>query len=83
MSLDNIHLLPNRWQCYVGILTESTVIRNQRKFHVFVPEFLPTKTGNVDSNDLEMSVSLWNEITQSQEEANVKITSTIIADYFD
>lgn len=82
MAADTVRLLPNRWQCYVGILTESTVVRNQRKFHVFVPEFLPTKSGNVDSNDLEMSVSLWNEFNKAQEEANVRITSTIVADYF-
>ena len=82
MAAETMRLLPNRWQCYVGILTESTVVRNQRKFHVFVPEFLPTKSGNVDSNDLSMSVSLFNELLQAEEQANVLITSTIIADYF-
>ena len=77
-----VPLLPNQWQVFVGILVESTVTKNQRWFHIYVPEFLPTKTGNVSMEDGSFSVSMYNEKTGKTEETEVSISSTIYADYF-
>lgn len=75
-------LLENQWQLYMGILVESTTYKNQRWFHVFVPEFLPTKMGDVSAEHYPEKISLPNKKTQKQEETEIKITETIYADYF-
>lgn len=75
-------LVENQWQIYVGILVETTLKKNQRWFHVFIPELLPTKTGNVTAEDGSFTISMFNENTNKSEETNVKITSTIYAEYF-
>lgn len=75
-------LLENRWQVYVGIITEPTTKKNQRWFHIFVPEFLPIKTGDVTAEDASSTVKLENVLTGKSEELNYNITSTIYADYF-
>ena len=75
-------LLENRWQVYVGIITEPTIKKNQRWFHIFVPELLPIKTGDVTAEDASTTVKLENVLTGKAEELNYNITSTIYADYF-
>ena len=74
-------LLENRWQMFVGILVESTYKKNQRWFHIFVPELLPTKTGDVTAEDGKTTVKVKNEKNNQTEETNVAVTSTIYADY--
>ena len=75
-------LLENRWQVYIGIITEPTTKKNQRWFHIFVPELLPIKTGDVTAEDASTTVKLQNVLTNKTEELNYNITSTIYADYF-
>lgn len=75
-------LLANQWQLYVGILVESTAYKNQRWFHVFIPEFLPTKMGDVSAEDIPTTVSMFNQKTEKNEEINIDLTSTIYAEYF-
>lgn len=75
-------LLENRWQLYLGIITEPTIKKNQRWFHIFVPEFLPTKTGDVTAEDAKHTVKLENVLTNKQEELNYNVTATIYAEYF-
>ncbi|MBR1988612.1 MAG: hypothetical protein IKA36_06230 [Clostridia bacterium] len=75
-------LLANQWQLYVGILVESTTYKNQRWFHVFVPEFLPTKMGDVSAENIPVTVSMFNQKTEKNEEIDIDLTSTIYAEYF-
>ena len=75
-------LLPNRWQVYIGIMVESTATKNQRWFNIFVPEFLPTKMGDVSNETGAFEVSLKNILTDKTEKSKVDISATIYADYF-
>lgn len=75
-------LLKNQWQIYVGILVETTLTKNQRWFHVFVPEFLPLKTGDVTAENGTTTVSMFNQRTDKTEEITVDLSSTIYAEYF-
>ena len=75
-------LLENQWQLYIGILVESTTYKNQRWFHIFVPEFLPIKTGDVSAESYPEEVSIYNTKNEKTEKTKVNITSTIYADYF-
>lgn len=75
-------LVENQWQLYVGILVETTLKKNQRWFHVFIPEMLPIKTGDVTAEDGVSTVSMYNKKTDKTEEINIKMTSTVYADYF-
>ena len=75
-------LLENQWQIYMGILVESTAYKNQRWFHIFVPEFLPTKAGDVSAENIPEIVSMFNQLTEKQEQTNLQLTATIYADYF-
>ena len=75
-------LLPNRWQVYIGIMVESTASKNQRWFNIFVPEFLPTKIGDVSNETGAFDVSLKNVLTDKTEKSQTNISATIYADYF-
>ena len=77
-----ISLIKNSWQIYMGIMVETTIKKNQRWFHIFVPELLPIKVGNVSSEDGSYKISIPNQKTGKTEELNVSTTSTIYADYF-
>ena len=72
----------NRWRMFIGIMTESTRKKNQRWFHIYIPEFLPTKTGDITPEDAIQKVKLKNILTNQTEELDFKITSTVYADYF-
>ena len=67
-------LVENQWQLYVGILVETTLKKNQRWFHVFIPEMLPIKTGDVTAEDGVSTVSMYNKKTDKTEEINIKMT---------
>lgn len=74
--------LPNKWSAYIGIMTETTTFRNQRWFHIYVPEMLPTITGDVTPESAIHKCSIKNICNNQTEIADVKVTKTIHADYF-
>ena len=74
-------LMNNRWRVFVGYLAESTTYRNQRTFHVYVPEFLPTLTGDITPETATQVVNVTNVMTNQQESLNVATSTTITADY--
>ena len=96
--INNEHLMmPNRWQTYIGIMTESTQFRNQRWFSIYVPEFLPTHTGDVQPDFEEEDATIqnvWtgkpvaeegkmqNQLTPVSDGGPVKVTKTVRADYW-
>ncbi len=96
--INNEHLMmPNRWQTYIGIMAESTTKKNQRWFSIYVPEFLPTHTGDVqpDYEEEDAKVqNVWqgkpvaedgkmqNQLTPVEDGGPVKVTKTIRADYW-
>lgn len=90
-------LMPNRWQTYIGVMTESTTFKNQRWFGVYVPEFLPTHAGDVQPDYVEQDATVknvWsgkpvaeegkmrNLLTAVDDCGKVKVTKTIRADYW-
>ena len=90
-------MLPNSWQTYIGIMAESTTKKNQRWFSIYVPEFLPTHTGDVQPDYKEEDATIqnvWpgkpvaeegkmqNRLTGVQDGGPVKVTKTIRADYW-
>ena len=97
MINDEKLMMPNRWQTYIGIMTESTVKKNQRWFSIYIPEFLPTHTGDVQpdfkTEDAKVQ-NVWlgkpvaeegkmqNNLTPVEDGGPVKVTKTIRADYW-
>lgn len=79
MSLPKV---PNKWNAYMGIMTETTAYRNQRWFHIYVPELLPAVTGDVTPENAIHMCNVKNIKNNQSEIANVKVTKTIHADYF-
>ena len=73
--------IPNRWRMFIGYLAESTTTLNQRTFRVYVPELLPTTSGDVTTNIAQHNVKIKNTITNETEETTVGIASTIVAEY--
>lgn len=72
----------DRWRIFVGYLAESTAYLNQRTFHVYVPEFLPTLTGDITPETATQTVEVMNVMTNQKESVNVKTSTTITAEYF-
>lgn len=72
----------DRWRMFVGYLAESTGYRNQRTFHVYIPEFLPTLTGDITPETATHKVDVENVITKKKESLNVQTSTTITAEYF-
>lgn len=90
-------MMPNRWQTYMGIMAESTTFKNQRWFSIYIPEFLPTHTGDVQPDFEEQDAkvqNVWpgkpvaeegkmqNQLTPVEDGGKVKVTKTIRADYW-
>ena len=90
-------MLPNRWQTYIGIMAESTEHKNQRWFSIYIPEFLPTHTGDVQPGFTEEDAkvnNVWtgkpvaeegkmqNQLTPVEDGGPVKVSKTIRADYW-
>ena len=93
----DLMLLPGRWQTYMGIMTESTATKNQRMFHVYVPELQPEVTGDVQPDFETKSAKIknvWkgkpqaeegkmrNILTPIEDGRDVHITKTVYADYW-
>ena len=72
---------PDRWRVFVGYLAESTVYRNQRTFRIYVPESLPTLTGDITPEVATHTVKVTNVMTNKTEEADVDVATTITAEY--
>ena len=72
---------PDRWRVFVGYLAESTSYRNQRTFRVYVPETLPTLTGDITPEVATHVVKVTNVMTNQTEEVNVDAATTITAEY--
>lgn len=73
--------MQDRWRVFIGYLAESTGYRNQRTFHVYVPETLPTYTGDITPEVATHSVKVTNVMTNQTDEANVGVVTTIKAEY--
>lgn len=66
----------------MGILADSTTYKNQRWFHIFCPELLPFKQGDVTIDNTQHSVSIENVLTKTTESTTINGTTTIYAEYF-
>lgn len=73
--------MSDRWRVFIGYLAESTGYRNQRTFHVYVPEYLPTLTGDITPETATHIVEITNVMTNQKESVNVKTATTITAEY--
>ena len=74
--------ISERWRIFIGYLAESTTYLNQRMFHVYVPEFLPTLTGDISPESITHQIDVENVLTNKKESINFDTTTTILADYF-
>ena len=96
MINSELPLLPNRWQCYIGIFVESTKSKNQRTFKFYVPEFLPEVEGDVQPVTEPEQVTMnnaWNhppihtdngpnQLDHQPDEITANVAKWITADYF-
>ena len=73
--------IPNRWRMFIGYLAESTTTLNQRTFRVYIPELLPTTSGDVTTNMAIHNVKIKNTISNETEEMAVDLTATVVAEY--
>lgn len=73
--------MSDRWRVFIGYLAESTGYRNQRTFHIYVPEYLPTLTGDITPETSTHTVEVTNVMTNQKESVNVQTATTITAEY--
>lgn len=73
--------MSDRWRVFIGYLAESTGYRNQRTFHIYVPEYLPTLTGDITPETATHTVEVTNVMTNQKESVNVQTATTITAEY--
>lgn len=78
----SIYAKDQHWSLYVGIMTESTSYRNQRKFNVYVSELAPFAEGDIQPELFENKVEIENVFTGQKEQSTVKTSKNVIADYF-
>ena len=64
-----------------GIAAESTMEKNQQFLHVYVPELVPMRNGDVVNKGSETTCKLFNVNSQSWEEKKVHLSSTILAEF--
>ena len=64
-----------------GIAAETTMEKNQRYLHVYSPELTPARNGDVVNKGSTTTIKLFNVNTQSYEERQVHLSSTIYAEY--
>lgn len=64
-----------------GYLAESTITKNQRTLHVYVPALTPMRNGDVTEKGSTTTVDVFNVMTQSREISNVHLSRTIEAEY--
>lgn len=75
-------LIPSRYQLFIGILADSTIEKNQRWFHVYIPELLPFQRGDVSPTGATTPVTVHNILTDTDETTEVNLVSTVHAEYF-
>lgn len=73
--------MSDRWRVFIGYLAESTGYRNQRTFHIYVPEYLPTLTGDITPETATHTVEVTNVMTNQKESVDVQTATTITAEY--
>ena len=73
--------MSDRWRLFIGYLAESTGYRNQRTFHIYLPEYLPTLTGDITPETATHTVEVTNVMTNQKESINIKTATTITAEY--
>ena len=66
---------------YWGILAESTITKNQRFLHVYVPALTPMRNGDVTDKGSTVTVDFFNVMTQSREKVDVHMSRSILAEY--
>ena len=64
-----------------GIAAESTTEKNQQFLHVYVPELVPMRNGDVVNKGSETTCKLFNVNDQAWEEQKVHMSSTILAEF--
>ena len=50
----SIYNKDNHWSLYIGVMTETTSYRNQRKFNIYVSELAPFAEGDIQPELFEM-----------------------------
>ena len=70
-----------RVQIFRGVIVEDTAKKNQRDFHIYCPELLPNKTGDITREPAIEEIELHNELNNQTIKARVKFTPVIEATY--
>ena len=78
----SIYNKDNHWSLYIGVMTETTSYRNQRKFNIYVSELAPFAEGDIQPELFENKFELENVYTGQKEQGKVTVSKNIIADYF-
>lgn len=78
----SIYTKDTKWDLYMGIMTETTSYRNQRKFNIYIAELAPFAEGDIQPELFENKVEIENVYTGKTEQGKVTVSKNVIADYF-